>query len=161
MAQRHKSGSITHLVSIAAASLAIVALVAMLPSSPPREVIATATAEPVETSTVPLRPSYIVRDAPPPIVSAPAAPDPVRVSLSVQPVTAVEPPEPRAEKWYVNAGALNVRAGPSSASEQLAALPMGTDVEILGTEGKWSEVATADGLRGWAFTKYLSQTAPQ
>lgn len=160
MAQRHKSGSITHLVSIAAASLAIVALVAMLPPSPPRDMIATATAEPVETSTVRLRPSYIVRDAPP-AVAAPAKSTPARVSLSVQPVEAIEPPEPAAEKWYVTAGALNVRAGPSSATEQLAALPMGTEVEILSTEGKWSEVAAADGLRGWAFTKYLSRTAPQ
>jgi uncharacterized protein YgiM (DUF1202 family) len=159
MTQGRKSGLVVHMVWVAAVSLGVVATVGLLVPSPQREVIATATAEPVDTGGIPLRPSYVVRDAPLPS-AAPAEPIPARVSLSVQPLATIAPPEPVAEKWYVNAGALNVRAGPSSSSGQLAALPMGTEVEIIGTEGKWSEIATADGLQGWAFTKYLSQTAP-
>jgi uncharacterized protein YgiM (DUF1202 family) len=159
MAERRRSGPVMHLVSIAAASVAVVALVGLAPPATDPGIVASVQAEPPATS-VPLRPSYIVRDASPAIVM-PVAPVPVQVSLSVQPVAAVEPPAPAAEKWYVTAGALNVRAGPSSATEQLAALPRGTAVEISGAEGKWTEITTADGLRGWVFTKYLSPTAPQ
>jgi len=155
MAQRRKSGPIMHLASIAAASVAVLALADMLPPMAPREMVASAQTEPVN---VRLRPSYVVRDAP--LVIAPAEPAPVRVSLSVQPVVVAEEAAPEAEKWYVTAGALNVRAGPSSSTEQLAALPMGTAVEISDTQGKWVEVTTGDGRTGWAFAKYLSRTAP-
>jgi uncharacterized protein YraI len=57
-------------------------------------------------------------------------------------------------------GALNVRAGPSSASEQLATLPMGTAVDVSGSNGKWLEVTAADRATGWAFAAYLARTTP-
>ncbi|MHB1103952.1 MAG: SH3 domain-containing protein [Devosia sp.] len=160
MAQRRKPGLITHLVSIAAASAAVLALVGMLPPATQRGMVVTAKAEPIAAGSASSRPSYIVRDAPP-VVVPPAEPAPVRASLSVQPVAVVEAPRPAAEKWYVTAGALNVRAGPSSGSQLLAALPMGTAVEVSGTQGKWTEILTADGLKGWVFTKYLSRAAPR
>jgi uncharacterized protein YgiM (DUF1202 family) len=160
MAERRKSGPIMHLVSIAAASVAVLALVGTLPPPQEREMIATVQSEP-KVASVPLRPSYIVRDAPL-AIPASAEPPPLRASLSVQPLTAAaeEQPEPSVDQWYVTAGALNVRTEPTSSSQQLAALPMGTPVEVLGTQGKWSEIATTDGLTGWAFSKYLSRTAP-
>jgi uncharacterized protein YgiM (DUF1202 family) len=159
MAQRRKSGPVVHLASIAAASVAVLVLAAMLPANTQPEMVASVQSEPARAH-VPLRPSYIVSAAPL-LKPAPAEPAPARVSLSVQPVAVMVEPEPEpAEKWYVTAGALNLRSGPSSSTAQLAALPMGTAVEVAGTDGNWSEIVTADGLRGWAFTKYLSRTAP-
>lgn len=160
MAERRKSGPIIHLVSITAASVALLAFAGTLPPAREHEMIASVQAGP-ETTSVPLRPSYIVRDAPLVVVAPPAERPPLRASLSVEPVAVEVAPEPPVEKWYVTAGALNVRAEPTSSSQQLSALPMGTPVEVLGTEGKWTEIATAGGLKGWAFTKYLSRTAPQ
>lgn len=160
MAQRRKPGLLMHLVSIAAASAAVLALAGTPPPATQRATVVTAKTEPVEAGTAPLRPSYIVRDAPP-IVAPPAERAPMRASLSVQPVAVAEQPRPEADKWYVTAGALNVRAGPTSGSQQLAALPMGTAVEVAGAQGKWVEVTTGDGVTGWAFAKYLSRTAPQ
>lgn len=159
MAKRRRSGPVMHVLSIAAASLAVVALVGLMPPAAEPGLVAAASVEP-DIGGVPLRPSYIVRAAPP-IPVAPAEPAPVRASLRVEPLAVVEPPAPQAQKWYVTAAALNLRAGPSGSADQLAALPMGTEVEISGTEGKWSRVSTGDGLQGWVFTRYLSSTAPQ
>jgi len=102
-------------------------------------------------------PSYVVR-IPPPAPERPAAPLPSAVTLSVQPV-ATAAPEERTERWYVTARALNIRAGPTSQSQPVGALPRGTAVEVSGREGNWAEV-TAGDVSGWAFARYLSQTPP-
>ena len=160
MAQRRKSGPVMHLVSITAAAATVVLAVNALAPAQQRDTIATAQQLEDPANGIPLRPSYVVR-IPPPVVAPPAKPTRALVSLSVQPVApAVENTGPAAETWYVTAGALNVRAGPSSGSRQLAALPMGTAVEVLDDDGSWVEVTTADGVTGWVFAKYLSQTAP-
>lgn len=159
MAHPRKSGLFGHLVSIAAASLGVLAMASMFAPEQPREFVALVQAEPAKAS-VPLRPSYIVPVTPVP-QPARSQPEPARVSLSVRPVKAPQAlPEPERETWYVTAGALNVRAGPSSGSDQLAALPMGTEVVVSGSQGKWTEISTADGLTGWVFAKYLSRAAP-
>lgn len=161
MARRRISGPITHLVSIAAASLAVIALAGLLPRAPSGDIVATVKAEPEPEAKGPLRPSYVVR-YPPPVAKLPGKPPPQPVSLSVQPVAPAEPsaPGPAREKLYVTAGALNVRAGPSSGSPQLAALPFGTKVEVLAIDGNWLQVVAGD-VRGWAFAKYLSPSAPR
>lgn len=161
MAQRGTSGPITHMVSIAAASLAVIALVGVLPRAPSGEIVATMQAEPEPEAKGPLRPSYVVR-YPPPVSAPPRKPQPAQVSLSVLPVATAEPPAPETakERLYVTAGGLNVRAGPSSGSPQLATLPFGTKVEVLDADGNWLEV-TAGDVRGWVFAKYLSSTAPR
>lgn len=159
MAPRRKSGPITHAISIAAASLAVVALAGVLSPAPERDIIATAQTGQEPLRGAPPRPSYIVPVAHP-AQAAPSKPVPALASLSVQPVATPDEPAPEVEKRYVTAGALNVRAGPSSASEQIAALPMGTEVEVRGNEGRWLEITAADGVKGWAFAKYLSPAAP-
>lgn len=158
MAQRR---TIRPLVPAAAASLAVIALVGLQPRAPSGEMVAAAQAEAAPEATGPLRPSYVVR-YPPPVSDAPSKPQPAQVSLSVQPLATPEPPAPGTarEKLYVAAGALNVRAGPSSGSPQLAALPFGTKVEVLGSDGNWLEVNAGD-VHGWVFAKYLSPTAPR
>lgn len=160
MAQPRKIRIRKHLLSAAAATGVILALVALLPAATRPEVVAVASPVVPETpSAAPLRPSYVVRLAPP-APALPLAEHTERVSLTTEPPPAPEP-EAEAELWYVTAGALNLRAGPSSASAQLAALPMGTAVAIAATDGKWVEVTAEDGMTGWVFAKYLSRTAPQ
>lgn len=161
MAQRRMSGPIRHLVPIAAASLVVIALAGLLPRAPSSEIVAIVQAETEPEAKRPLRPSYVVR-YPPPAAKVPGKPQPAQVSLAVQPAATAEPAasETRREKRYVTAGALNVRAGPSSGSPQLAALPFGTKVEVLDSNGNWLEVIAGD-IQGWAFAKYLSPSAPR
>jgi len=158
MTQPRKNGIRTHLLSIGAASLAVLAVAGLAPSAPRHDQARAVAAIPALEQAAPVLPSYVVRAVPLPV--APAAPEPVRIVLEVEtpvPEVAAEP----AELWYVTAGALNLRSGPSSGSGQLAALPQGTAVEIGSSEGNWAEVQTADGVGGWVYAKYLSQTAPQ
>lgn len=78
-------------------------------------------------------------------------------------VAAAEPDEPAAplpvpttQKLVVSATSLNIRMQPNSKSGKVAALRQGEQVDLLTTEGKWSQVRTATGATGWAFTQYLS-----
>ena len=159
MARRPKAAPpIKALAAAALAIMAVLAAVGLIAPSPRREsAVATQRTAAVQAPKTPLRPSYVVRIPPP---APPGAAEPMRapVSLSVRPVTPEAPAE-RTEKWYVTARALNVRAEPSSQSQPVAALPRGTAVDVSERQGNWVQV-TAGDVTGWAFVKYLSQTAP-
>ena len=53
--------------------------------------------------------------------------------------------------------ALNVRTQPNNKAERVAAVKQGERVDVLSTEGKWSQTRTASGATGWAFTQYLAE----
>lgn len=160
MAPRRKAASLLKMLVAAAGSVAaVLVFVSLIVPAPRRESVAAAQpALAARPTGAPLQPSYVVR-IPPPAPALPAEPPPAPVSLSVQPVVTPEAPEARTERWYVTARALNVRSGPSSQSQPVGALPRGTAVEVSGHQGNWVEV-TAGDVTGWAFVKYLSQTAP-
>lgn len=159
MAPRRKATPLAKMLTAAVAAVAAVLLaVSLIVPSPRRDGTAAAprTAA-IDAAKRPSQPSYVVR-IPPPAPALPVEPLPAPVSLSVQPVTA-ETPEVRTEKWYVTARALNVRAEPNSQSQPVGALPRGTAVEVSERQGNWAQVSAGD-VTGWAFAKYLSQTAP-
>ncbi|MCW5713698.1 MAG: SH3 domain-containing protein [Bauldia sp.] len=66
------------------------------------------------------------------------------------------PPEPL---LIVDTEALNLRAGPSTASAVLRALPRGTAVAEGVRNGNWVEVRTEDGTVGWMSVRYLREPA--
>lgn len=86
------------------------------------------------------------------------------IALAVARAPVVEPrpagpPEPDAtsfETARVEAGALNVRSGPTTSAAALGRIVRGTVVEIHGSEGNWKEIATADGISGWVHGSYLA-----
>jgi uncharacterized protein YgiM (DUF1202 family) len=75
-------------------------------------------------------------------------------SLEVAGIAAV--PEPAADQMVVTVSALNLRQGPSTATQVLGSLREGQTVQVAGRDGGWVQVATADGATGWAFSDYLA-----
>ncbi|OUC14346.1 MAG: hypothetical protein B0A82_12735 [Alkalinema sp. CACIAM 70d] len=55
----------------------------------------------------------------------------------------------------VDGTALNLRVSPQLGTEVVAKLSNGAIVTEVGTVGQWTEVVTADGLRGYVATDYL------
>lgn len=64
-----------------------------------------------------------------------------------------------AERLVVASEALNLRSGPSIGAEVLGRLLMGEAVAVEAREGGWVQVATADGVTGWAYGDYLMPEA--
>lgn len=64
---------------------------------------------------------------------------------------------PAMPRLVVNASALNLRARPDSKSQRLATLNSGEEVELVASEGQWSQVRSSGGVTGWAFSRYLSE----
>jgi uncharacterized protein YgiM (DUF1202 family) len=60
------------------------------------------------------------------------------------------------ERLIVTSEALNVREGPSARANVLGRLLQGESVEVAGREGDWVQVATSNGVTGWASADYLA-----
>ncbi len=50
---------------------------------------------------------------------------------------------------------LSLRSGPGSGFEELARMRENTGLVVTGTKGGWFEVRVSNGMRGWAFGKYV------
>ena len=92
------------------------------------------------------------------------APEEPHVALAVARAPVVEPraagPEPVSARGpamtaVVNAGALNVRSGPSSSQGVVGRLVRDAEVEIIGEAKGWRQISTPDGLSGWVYGDYL------
>jgi hypothetical protein len=57
----------------------------------------------------------------------------------------------------VTADVLNVRMSPDVSSAKVGVVLHGTDVEVLGTQGAWTEIGFKT-LKGWVETRYLGKT---
>ncbi|MDK3018461.1 SH3 domain-containing protein [Pseudodonghicola flavimaris] len=63
---------------------------------------------------------------------------------------------------YVREGvSLNARSGPGSSYAAKRVLAPGTKITVIGTQGDWARIRTADGLLLWVFSSYLMDQAPQ
>jgi len=56
-------------------------------------------------------------------------------------------------------GYLNLRTGPSSNYAIIQRMYNGTEVEVLGSKGKWREVLLWDGTSGWAHRSYMQRVS--
>jgi hypothetical protein len=74
---------------------------------------------------------------------------------AVEPATPVAAPAPIRPIFSIGGSGLNIRSTPSRDGLKLFALPPGTRVSAVATVGNWTEIETADGRRGFAFTRYL------
>jgi GH25 family lysozyme M1 (1,4-beta-N-acetylmuramidase)/uncharacterized protein YraI len=73
------------------------------------------------------------------------------------------PPDPAGNRYRVNAGTLNVRAGPGTNFEVIGFLRRNETVEALeaNADGSWLRVRRlTDGLTGWASSTYLVRITP-
>lgn len=105
--------------------------------------------------------------APPAAAKIETQPDTTGVA-SVQPVsltTAVDVATPVVAEAAdlkpdtIGGSAVNLRAGPSSGSQQLSVLQPGEAVQTGESIGGWIKVTRADGTSGWVYSNYLSSNA--
>jgi uncharacterized protein YgiM (DUF1202 family) len=91
---------------------------------------------------------------------APVTPGPPEAtavgSASLEVAEAAPTPERAAEQMVVTVSSLNLRQGPSTATQVLGSLREGQTVQVAGRDGGWVQVATAEGATGWAFSDYLA-----
>ncbi len=77
-------------------------------------------------------------------------------SAPLEVAEAAPTPEPTAEQMVVTVSSLNLRQGPSTATQVLGSLREGQTVQVAGRDGGWVQVATAEGATGWAYSDYLA-----
>lgn len=65
-----------------------------------------------------------------------------------------------AETVYVQAKAAKLRSGKTSLDPVVADVKFGEPLEVLGKEGGWLQVRTAEGVRGWIFNNKTSTSKP-
>ena len=59
----------------------------------------------------------------------------------------------------IGSSAVNLRAGPSSATATIGVLQPGTALQTGESDGGWVEVTLPDGTTGWVYSRYLASTA--
>lgn len=57
-------------------------------------------------------------------------------------------------------GRLYLRTGAGKDNSAVALLDNGTEFTVLEQKGGWTKIQTKDGLSGWVYSKYTSQTTP-
>ena len=63
------------------------------------------------------------------------------------------------ETFYVTAGSLNVRSGPSTRYRRIGSLSRGSAVDVLSRSGSWRKIKLQSGT-GWVHGNYLSASKP-
>ena len=102
-------------------------------------------------------------DAPPAIPDAMPVEIVSRAASDLGPVAALPVPAgtvaPQDTKALneVTGNAVNMRAGPGTAHGVVATLTLGTQAEVIGSEGGWSNIRLEDGTEGWMSANFLSE----
>ena len=61
---------------------------------------------------------------------------------------------------WVSASDAKLKSEPGAGSSTISTLDVGTEVEVVSTEGRWYKVETNTGKDGWIYRGRLSETAP-
>ncbi|WP_136439463.1 SH3 domain-containing protein [Pacificoceanicola onchidii] len=72
-------------------------------------------------------------------------------------------PAPSGYTMYVDNNSdmsLNVRSGPSTSNRIVTEIPSGQTVTVVGSSGKWSNIITKGGTRGWVYSPLLTSNRP-
>jgi SH3-like domain-containing protein len=59
----------------------------------------------------------------------------------------------------IGTSAVNLRAGPSSATATVTVLPAGQPLQVGAIQDGWAEVTLDDGTTGWVYSRYLASVA--
>jgi uncharacterized protein YgiM (DUF1202 family) len=65
-----------------------------------------------------------------------------------------------AEKRWVSSEGTTLKSEASISSEDVAPLPVGTELSVLESGGRWIKVQSADGRQGWVYAGRVSDAAP-
>lgn len=69
------------------------------------------------------------------------------------------PPDPNLRPDAIGSSAVNLRAGPSSATSTITVLQPGQAVSVGADNDGWVEVTLPDGTSGWVYSRYLASVA--
>ncbi|MFC1867646.1 SH3 domain-containing protein [Thermodesulfobacteriota bacterium] len=64
------------------------------------------------------------------------------------------------EKLWVSSDNAKLKADKSASSETITTIPLGTEVTVLVSEGKWYRVLIPSGREGWIYRGRLSDAPP-
>ena len=64
------------------------------------------------------------------------------------------------EKRWVSSDGTTLKQEASISSEDLAQLPVGSELTVLEAGGRWVKVQAADGRQGWVYAGRISDAAP-
>ena len=67
--------------------------------------------------------------------------------------------DPNLRQDRIGSSAVNLRAGPSTATATIGVLKPGQAVQTGESDGGWVEVTLPDGTTGWVYSRYLASTA--
>jgi uncharacterized protein YgiM (DUF1202 family) len=62
--------------------------------------------------------------------------------------------------WVASTGA-KLKSAASGTAATVGDVEVGTELGVVGTDGKWYQVTTPDGRRGWIFGGKVSSSAPE
>jgi uncharacterized protein YgiM (DUF1202 family) len=65
-----------------------------------------------------------------------------------------------AEKGWISSYDAKLKTGKNVSSETISILPLGTEVSVISVDGRWYEVSTAAGKKGWLYRGKVSSTPP-
>ncbi|MDD5105788.1 MAG: SH3 domain-containing protein [Desulfuromonadaceae bacterium] len=65
-----------------------------------------------------------------------------------------------AEKRWVSSEGTSLKVEASAAAENIADLPVGTEVAVIESGGRWLKVKTVEGKEGWLYAGRISDTPP-
>ena len=64
------------------------------------------------------------------------------------------------EKRWVTSDGTTLKAAASAAAEDVAPLPVGTEVSVVESGGRWLKARSASGKEGWVYAGRVSDTQP-
>ena len=98
----------------------------------------------------------IVPDAMPVEIVSRTATDLPAVAPLPTPAETVAAPDTRA-LYAVTGNGVNMRAGPGTSHGVVVTLSLGTEAEVIGSEGNWNNIRLEDGTEGWMSANFLSE----
>lgn len=64
------------------------------------------------------------------------------------------------ENCWVSSSGTTLKTSGSVSAENVASLPVGTELQVMERAGRWVRVKTGDGLEGWVYAGRIADTAP-
>lgn len=65
------------------------------------------------------------------------------------------------ETCWVSSSGTTLKSFGSVSAEDVASLPVGTELQVIERAGRWIEVKTGDGQQGWVYAGRVADTAPE
>jgi uncharacterized protein YgiM (DUF1202 family) len=83
-----------------------------------------------------------------------------KILTAVMVLSLIAPPLFAQSRMWVTSDNATLKADSKASSATIARLSIGTEVDVVGKEGRWFQVRTVSGQRGWVYGGRLSANPP-